>query len=87
MNASNMTIYDLSTIVELFSQQSGHKAYLDDKFKTEYIIGNVTEQDLIDFGFTKTSISNKCGVYTPIYRYGNIEAIYVEQLVHMYTIA
>ena len=83
----DMIKYDLKSIVNKIETSTGQIAYLSKKLDEEYIIGNVDTTDLEKLGFTLLYISNDCGLRTPIYRYGNIEAIYVGQLLHVYKIA
>jgi hypothetical protein len=77
------TLYDLQTIADMVALNIGQKARLDEKFKQEYLIGNVKTDDLIAIGFEFVGLSNKCGFETPIYRFGNIEAFYIEQILHL----
>lgn len=83
----DMIKYDLKSIVNKIETSTNQTAYLSTKLDEEYIIGNVDTTDLEELGFTILYTSNDCGVKTPIYRYGNIEAIYVGQLLHVYKIA
>ena len=78
------TIYNLDIIVEEFEKVSGEKAVKEMIFKTDYMFGNITEEMLLDFGFEFVTMSNKAGFDTPIYRLGNIEAVFVGQILHMY---
>ena len=48
------------------------------------MIGNLDEDTLFDIGFAFITMSNKGGFKTPIYRMGNIEAIFVDQILHVY---
>ena len=80
------TIYNLNLIVKGFEKVSKQKSVQDDIFKTDYMFGNIDEATLLDFGFKFISMSNKSGFDTPIYRMGNIEAVFVGQILHMYEI-
>lgn len=83
----DMINYNLKSVIEKLETSAGQKAYLENKLDDEYIIGNITTEDLLDIGFEFIYESNSCGLQTPIYRFGNIEAIYVGQLLHVYKIA
>ena len=48
------------------------------------MIGNVTEENLIDIGFKCFGPTNKAGYETYIYRMGNIEAVFIEEVLHIY---
>lgn len=79
--------YDLASIVALIEEESGQKARLDTKLGTDYMIGNVEVDTLTDIGFENVGMTNKCGFITPIYKLGNIEAIYIEQILFIYSVA
>lgn len=77
-------IFDITSIAKQLETATGVKLKLANLIDPEYIaIGQITEQQLKDFGFEFVSYSSyiKC----PIYRYGaNIEAIFNESILHIY---
>ena len=79
------THYDLETIVKQLEALVGHKATLDRKFRLEYLLGYITDEQLTSFGFKFISMSNGSGDETPIYRFGDIEAVFVGSIAHIYT--
>lgn len=78
------TIYDLENIVERVEQAVDGKAVKDNIFNLSYMIGNVTEEDLLDIGFKCFGPTNKAGYVTYMYRIGNIEAVFIEEVLHIY---
>lgn len=78
------THYNLDVVVKKIETVSGHKAVKDNIFRTEYMIGNLDEDTLFDIGFVFVTMSNRGGFKTPIYRMGNIEAVFVDQILHVY---
>lgn len=70
------TIYDVKVIAEMLAKTTNQKVYLDPVLKSDYIMGNISEKDLIEFGFAYMGMSNPAGDSCPIYRMGNIEAVY-----------
>ena len=78
------TIYNLKSIVTALEKKSKQKAIVDKIFNTDYMFGNIDETMLKDVGFEFITMSNKAGFKTPIYRMGNIEAVFVDQILHMY---
>ena len=66
------TIYDLENIVERVEQAVNGKAVKDNIFNLSYMIGNVTEEDLLDIGFKCFGPTNKAGYVTYIYRIGKL---------------
>ena len=80
------TKYILSNIVKSFEQKTGQKPVKDMMFNTDYMFGNIDEDTLLDFGFKFITMSNKAGFDTPIYRMGNIEAVFIGQVLHIYEI-
>lgn len=78
------TIYNLESIVTALEKKSKQKAIVDKIFNTDYMFGNIDEAMLKDVGFEFVTMSNKAGFKTPIYRMGNIEAVFVDQILHMY---
>lgn len=75
--------YDVKVVIEKIEKATNQKAHLDTKLKVDYVIGNVTEQQLIDLGFVFVEMSNKIGNVCPIYRMGNIEAIFNGNLLYI----
>ena len=78
------TIYKLEDVVKLLEDTVGQKAVLDNIFKTTYLLGNVTEENLLDNGFKCFGPTNKAGYVTYMYRLGNIEAVFIEEILHIY---
>lgn len=76
------TKFNLIDIVKLIETIANTKARLDSKFGLEYLIPNVTEQNLIDaeFEFKEKSSFNVC----PIYQRANILAHFDEGILHVY---
>ena len=76
------TKFNLIDIVKLIETTANTKARLDNKFGLEYLIPNVTEQNLIDAGFEfkEKSSFNVC----PIYQRANILAHFDESILHVY---
>ena len=76
------TKFNLIDIVKLIETTSNTKARLDNKFGLEYLIPNVSEQNLIDAGFEfkEKSSFNVC----PIYQRANILAHVDESILHVY---
>lgn len=76
------TKFNLIDIVKLIETTSNSKARLDNKFGLEYLIPNVSEQNLIDTGFEfkEKSSFNVC----PIYQRSNILAHFDEGILHVY---
>jgi hypothetical protein len=76
------TKFNLIDIVKLIETTSNTKARLDNKFGLEYLIPNVSEQNLIDAGFEfkEKSSFNVC----PIYQRANILAHFDESILHVY---
>ena len=75
------TKFNLIDIVKLIETTSNTKARLDNKFGLEYLIPNVSEQNLIDAGFEfkEKSSFNVC----PIYQRANILAHFDESILHV----
>ena len=65
------TKYILKDVVKELEETSGQKSVKEQKFNLEYIIPNLTEQNILDNGFSFIEYSN--GVMYPIYSLGNIE--------------
>lgn len=80
------TIFNLEVIVKKLETITKQKAHKETKLGIEYVMGNVTTEKLEEAEFKLVGYANKCGSQTPIYRYGNIEALYIEQLLHIYSI-
>lgn len=78
------TIYDLEAVVKILEDTVGKKAVKDNLFKLDYLLGGVTEDDLIDNNFKCFGPTNKAGYDTYIYRLGNIEAVFIENVLHIY---
>ena len=76
------TKFNLIDIVTLIETTANTKARLDNKFGLEYLIPNVSEQNLIDAGFEfkEKSSYNIC----PIYQKSNILAHFDEGILHVY---
>ena len=76
------TKFNLIDVVKLIETIANTKARLDNKFGLEYLIPNVTEQNLIDAGFEfkEKSSFNVC----PIYQRANILAHFDESILHVY---
>lgn len=79
-------VLNIQTIADKIKEATGVKLKLANKQSPEFVaLGGITEEDLINIGFVFVGYSNyiKC----PIYRYGkNIEAIFNETILHLYTI-
>lgn len=80
------TIFDLNIIVAELEKVTKQKAHKETKLGVEYVMGNVTEQQLLEANFKLVGYANKKEHMTPIYRFGNIEALYIDQLLHIYAI-
>lgn len=76
------TKFNLIDVVKLIETTANTKARLDNKFGLEYLIPNVSEQNLIDAGFEfkEKSSFNVC----PIYQRANILAHFDESILHVY---
>lgn len=77
--------YDISNIVAQIETATGVKLKLVNQYDPEYIAsGQISEEDLfaLNFEFSGYSSYIKC----PIYRLGNIEAIFNETILHLYDI-
>lgn len=75
------TNYKLEDIVKLIENECGQKARLERKFSKEYLIGKVTEENLLNIGF-------KFKEYTqydicPMYTMGNIVALFDDTILHI----
>lgn len=75
--------FDVENIVKELENATEQKAHKDKLFNNVYLIGNITEDNLLDLGFKCYGLSNKSGYETYLYRLGNIEAIFVDQVVHI----
>lgn len=75
---------DIKTILKKIEQATNQKAHLDPKLKVDYVMGNVTEKQLLDIGFEFIEMSNKIGNVCPIYRMDNIEAIFNGNLLYIH---
>lgn len=75
--------YDLEKVVKEIEKVTGQKAVKDQIFKTTYLIGHVEEENLIDIGFKCFGNTNRAGFVTPLYKMGNIEAVFIEQVLHV----
>lgn len=75
------TNYDLELIVKEIEKVSNQKAKFDTYLKQEYLIGNVEEEHLLQVGFEFIEY----GQYNhyPIYKFGNILAIYIGNVLHI----
>lgn len=78
------TIYNLETVVKILEDTVGKKAVKENLFKLDYLLGGVTEENLIDNNFKCFGPTNKAGYDTYIYRLGNIEAVFIENVLHIY---
>lgn len=78
------TIYDLEAVVKILEDTVGKKAVKENLFKLDYLLGGVTEENLIDNNFKCFGPTNKAGYDTYIYRLGNIEAVFIENVLHIY---
>lgn len=85
-NKDNNVKYDLTAITKIIETNSNQKARLDTKLGTDYMISNVDVDTLTDIGFVYVGNTNKCGFVTPMFRLGNVEAIYIEHILYVYTI-
>ena len=74
--------FNLIDVVKLIENTANTKARLDNKFGLEYLIPNVSEQNLIDakFEYKEKSSFNAC----PIYQISNILAHFDECILHVY---
>lgn len=83
-NKDLSVLYDLEQVVKSLEDISGQKAVVDKVFNTTYLMGNMTEDNLLDVGFKCFGPTNKGGFDTYIYRLGkNIEACFIEQILHI----
>lgn len=83
-NEDLSVLYDLKQVVKSLEKSSGQKAVVDRIFNTTYLMGNMTEDDLLDAGFKCFGPTHKGGFDTYIYRLGkNIEACFIEQILHI----
>lgn len=78
------TIYKLEDIVKILEDAVEGKAVKDNLFKNSYLLGNVTEEILLENDFKCFGPTNKAGYYTYMYRLGNIEAVFIEEVLHIY---
>ena len=78
------TIYNLEAVVKILEDTVGKKAVKDNIFKLDYLLGGVTEDNLIDNNFKCFGQTNKGGYVTYMYRLGNIEAVFIENILHIY---
>ena len=85
-NEQEIIKYDLASVVKEIEETSGQKARLDTKLGTDYLLSNVELNTLTDMGFEYIGMTNKCGFSTPIYKLGNIEAVYIEQRLCIYSV-
>lgn len=79
-----ITKFSLKNIAEDMAKKFGTNLQLDDKFKQEYLLYNVEENDLLEYGFVYVGTSDylKCNIY----RKENIEATFIEDVLHIYEI-
>lgn len=83
-NEDLSVLYNLEQVVKSLEDISGQKAVVDKVFNTTYLMGNMTEDNLLDVGFKCFGPTNKGGFDTYIYRLGkNIEACFIEQILHI----
>lgn len=83
-NIDLITNYDIKEIIKTLETTSGNKASLDNKFKIDYVVGNVDEDSLLSIGFAFYEYGKMLNSKVPIYRLGNIEAIYIDNLLYIH---
>lgn len=79
------TKYILKDVVKELEETSGQKSVKEQKFNLEYIIPNLTEQNILDCNFIFKEYTK--GDMYPIYRLGNIEIAVEGIMAHIYEIA
>lgn len=80
------TIYNINSIVAKLEELTGQKVVKDTILNTDYMFGNIDENVLVNMGFEFVSMSNNSGFKTPIYKLGNIEAVFVDQILHIFEV-
>ena len=78
-----MIMYNLESIAQKIATKASSIAVLDNLFKNEYLIDNVTEEILTDIGFKFVSYDNRD---TPIYTMENLMACYKDNVLHLFEI-
>lgn len=78
------TKFVLKDIIKKLAENLNTKATLDNKFELEYILPNVTEEQLLEQGFEYVGKSQ----YTnyPMYRKENLEALFLDSVLHIYEV-
>lgn len=79
-----MVKFILKNKIKDIATQLNTEATLDTKFEQEYLLPNVTEESLLEYGFTFINYDS-LNKY-PIYRLENLEAIFSEGILHIYEI-
>ena len=82
----SIILYDLEKIANIIANNANSKAIKDTKFGLDYLISNVEEQTLLDMGFEYKGMTNEVGFETPLYKMGNIEAIFIDQILCVYKV-
>lgn len=77
-----MVIFNLKTIANSLDNKLGSKGHFEQKFGLEYLVPNVTEEKVLEAGFTFTDYDFQHNV--PMYRYENLEAFFSEGILHIY---
>ena len=78
-------VFPITTVVNMIETRTGKKLKLRNSQAPEYVLLEpISEQELLDLGFKFIGYSSfvKC----PIYRLGNIEAIFNETILHIYSL-
>lgn len=75
------TNYDLDVVASIIAEKGNSKAIKDTKFGLEYLIPNISEEQLIEVGFKFKEYSSyhRC----PTYEMGNIYALYNDTVLHI----
>lgn len=79
-----MIMYNLESIAQQIATKASSIAVLDNLFKNEYLIDNITEEILTDIGFKFVSYDNRDN--TPIYTMENLMACYKDNVLHLFQI-
>lgn len=77
-----MVIFDLKTIANSLDNKLGSKGHFEQKFGLEYLVPNVTEDNVLNAGFIFTGFD--FGHNRPMYQYENLEAFFDEGILHIY---
>lgn len=77
-----MVIFNLKTIANILDNKLGSKGHFEQKFGLEYLVPNVTEEKVLEAGFTFVGYDFQHN--HPMYRYQNLEAFFDEGILHIY---